>query len=91
MPHHDDEMRFQMFDGVLDASCRSHLDDVSGNARDEQTAQALVKYDFCRHAAVGTAQHHGERRLSEYLRAALGCREFGAPRLPAEKAGIPSF
>ncbi len=72
VPEDDNKMSFQVFDTVFDASEGSGLDYVARYTRNEKCAQALVKDDFGRNAAVRAAQDNGERCLCENLRAAFG-------------------
>jgi hypothetical protein len=68
--------------GELDATDLRRSDDISGNADDEQVAQALVEDDLCRHPRVGTTENDGERLLT--------CRQLVAVRLTRELVAAPN-
>ena len=53
-----------MFHSIFDGAEYVLVDDIAGIADDKEVAKFLVKDDFRCHAAVGTAQHHGEGMLA---------------------------
>ena len=65
--------------GELDATDLRSSDDVSGNADNEQVAQALVEDDLCWHPRVGATENDGERLLT--------CCQFVAACLARECVG----
>lgn len=61
---HHDQAGAEAIRGELDASDLGRGDDVASDANDEQVAEALVEYQFRRHAGIGTSQDDGKRLLA---------------------------
>jgi len=61
--HNDNQLRSELFCREFDASDERRSDDVTGNADDEEIADALVEYDFRGYSRVGASKDDGERFL----------------------------
>jgi hypothetical protein len=88
---HDDDVRLQVLERVLDAAERARGDDVAGDADGEDVARPLVEDGLDGHAAVRAPEHHGEGRLPHDERAPLDGRRLGAQRAAAVEARIPEL
>jgi hypothetical protein len=73
MPQNHHQPCVEPFRRELNATDLRSSDDIPGNSNDKQVAEALVEYDFCRHARVGTTENNGEGLLT--------CRQLVATRL----------
>jgi hypothetical protein len=64
MSEHDQQRAVKVVDGVLDAPQANGIGDVASRAHDEKIAEALVKNQIRRNAAVRARQDDGMRLLS---------------------------
>jgi hypothetical protein len=60
---HKDQAATQVIDCVFNASQVFIVDDVSGDAADEQITETLIKNNLRRHPRIGATDDDGERML----------------------------
>jgi hypothetical protein len=53
----------KLLGGELDAADLRWRNDITGDANDEQIAEALIEHDLGRHSRVGAAEHDRKRLL----------------------------
>src|ERR1700686_1201711 len=70
----------ELFGGELDAADLGRSNDVTGDANDEEIAQALVEDDFDGHPGIGTAEDGGEWLLA--------CGQFETARPTGNRLAI---
>ena len=70
VPKNHDELRAQVFDGILDASQNRVINDVAGHPDHKDVAWSLVKQQFRCDARIGAAHDDGARLLARSCRSA---------------------